>query len=802
MPIDKITVQGVRGIKGPLPVLLGGESLLLHGDNGTGKSSLERALRWALMGAEEPSDSNADDEARYRRHVRVAPDYPSVDVEFVDGSSISVQPGTVTASGNGAAIREACRKARPFLRRAELLDVLTSKPTDRFQYLESFLGLDQADQLIKDLGDQRSAIGGRATQVRGKIDAILAALALLLPRDYERPLSGAGYAAAATDLAKRLRLLGEDPGDWATQHKRVQDALAALMEGDTPRRRATVEQFRDDARALSAALEPLLLPNLETIANERLEVEGKLTHSEDVALLEHALAHFRREQGATCPVCEQAVDWQGTLRALEQKNAELAEFRRIRTTSHEAAAEWHQKALAFDVLMTRFAATMSGKVGIEEVLTTAPAGTDLLKIQRQADAERLYATLLGIGPARLQAYWITAITRAGDLAVEELKNLPRADDLPQIKMVAGLYERLSSDLPEILFLELDQRNAREDADTVERLLTALRHTRQDVAQETLKAIQGRVAEFYFAIHPRDHEDEATGAPSIEVQRHGKGTAFVRGEFVGKEVRDPQWVYSDGHLDTVGMCIFFALRRYRAELVGDPRIMVLDDIVISIDLSHARRLISLLKEKFSDHQILILTHNGLFAHWCKNLIPGLRRLHIKGWTIDGGPQIGEYGDALSRLTAAIGNGTAKEIGLALMEFLDEWTLEARYAYSVAVPAKYGEEYTLTEIWEPLSSTLKEIGKKLKSDLGGALGALEKLRDVPAVRNGLAAHENDFAREYPRDTMVEIATAGLKLADALYCLKCRQFVVPVPIRTKPSMMHCPKHHKQYVHAQRDD
>ncbi len=88
---------------------------------------------------------------------------------------------------------------------------------------------------------------------------------------------------------------------------------------------------------------------------------------------------------------------------------------------------------------------------------------------------------IGIGPARLHEYWRTATTQAGDLAVEELKNLPRADDLPQIKLVAGLYERLSRDLPGIQLLEVDEMNARQDAQAVEKLLTALKHARQDVA---------------------------------------------------------------------------------------------------------------------------------------------------------------------------------------------------------------------------------------------------------------------------------------------------------------------------------
>ncbi len=135
---------------------------------------------------------------------------------------------------------------------------------------------------------------------------------------------------------------------------------------------------------------------------------------------------------------------------------------------------------------------------------------------------------------------------------------------------------------------IDRRGATTDLRITEAL------SRQDVAKETFDSIENQVAEYYFEIHPQGTPDDATGAPSIDVERHGKGTAFVRGRFYGREVKDPQWVYSDGHLDTVGICIFLALRRFRSEQPDDPRLMVLDDIVISIDLGHARRLITLLK----------------------------------------------------------------------------------------------------------------------------------------------------------------------------------------------------------------
>jgi predicted ATPase len=48
MKIQQVEIAGVRGIRSSITLPLEGRSLLLHGDNGTGKSSVERALRWAV----------------------------------------------------------------------------------------------------------------------------------------------------------------------------------------------------------------------------------------------------------------------------------------------------------------------------------------------------------------------------------------------------------------------------------------------------------------------------------------------------------------------------------------------------------------------------------------------------------------------------------------------------------------------------------------------------------------------------------------------------------------------------------
>ena len=534
---------------------------------------------------------------------------------------------------------------------------------------------------------------------------------------------------------------------------------------------------------------------LQRLLKEKVAAEASVSDRASLALLEHAYKHFTAQSERVCPVCHGAIDPDELRSALAARIAAQDNYRTVLASLSKEVLQLHTWCRDIGALAQRVAEE-AGVGGTALDLVTEDRRLIAFALTPAADASAAQAIALSEDPSLLGAAAEAAILEATAKAGAYLRAVPPAFATPALQTAAELFKRLVRDLVQLKLLESELNELASEVTLFDKAIGVLRRARQDVAKETLTAIQGLVTEYYFIIHPRGGDDDETGAPSIQVQRHGKGSAFVRGEFHGKEVKDPQFVYSDGHLDTVGICIFLALRTFRAKQPGDPKVMILDDIIISIDLGHARRLITLLRQAFADHQILMLTHNGLFAYWCKYLMPGLRRLQIKGWSLAGGPLIGDYPTAREDIVDALASGTAKEIAIRLMGLLDEWTAEARYAYAVPVPAKVDERYTLTEIWDPLVKQLKDLGKLMVSDLGGAIPALASLADVTSIRNALGAHDNEFAKEFPRAAMVDVAKAAISLVNSLYCDACGSFVVPSPNKTKPVVMNCSGNHKQYV------
>jgi recombinational DNA repair ATPase RecF len=785
----------VRGIRHTIKLALNGKSLLLHGDNGTGKSSVEWALRWALTGEGEPTnDAVFSNEQSFRRNIGVSPEDPEVLVSFTDGNTVKVNPGRVEATAEADAIRQACRASKPMLRRSELLNVLSSRPGDRFSYFESFLGLEETDSVIRDLAAYRTAVENRRSVLSATVDAALEPFRALLPGQHRSISTHAELLVAASKWAVELGVL--EASSIADVYSELKNRMALATSDEGDRRRAVLSTLRDRAREAKRKIDEIRadLPEL-IIAREGLK--ESLLDALDAGLLRHAIVHFERAANTRCPVCGQDVDGGTLLEALKLRMVFLGRFNGLSDEVQGAIRELHltSKGLVEMVQVTRSA--ISDQARRDDYVLSANDGLTIFAALPLDDHERQLAMVIGVGAASLRVSMARLCDDIIGLIDIEIERIPRAMEVPELQTALVFFQKLARAHAKLSLAEIEAASLATEHQLTQTVLESLRRARQDIARDTLGAIHDLVSEYYFSIHPRK-EDDVTGAPTIDVQRHGKGTAFVRGAFDGRGVKDPTWVYSDGHLDTVGICIFLALRRFRAEEDGDPKIMILDDVIISIDLGHARRLLELLKSGFSDHQIIILTHNGLFAHWCKSILPNLERIQIKTWSLESGPQIGDFVSARERLTESLATGTPKQIALTMMEFLDEWAAEARYEYAVAVPARPGEQYTLTDIWNPLMKVLRGISKQLTPSCDHVVQLIDDVKTVPDIRNSLAAHENAFAKEYPRSTLLEVANGVNKLVDACYCSTCAAFATPTPNRFNPVMMHCPGHHIQYVHA----
>ncbi len=796
MPLDDLQVCAVRGIRHTIQLSLNGRSALVMGDNGTGKTSIVRALQWALRGEHGPMQAAPATEEGFRGHVLEPQDKPFVRVCVTGGGSIEVRPGSVVANDAGAAYREACIRSNSFLLRRQLLEILESRPIDRFRFLESFLDVGQADQVWASLSARAEELTRQVEEVGVRAARLISSVAALLAPPPSDPI--AGWDALATTLRDRARELGAAVGAAAGWAELVpaMDGLRQLAEpAALDARRVSLATAQEVAREMTETVSGGTAAAMLGLEAHRTALAATLTDATILDLLEHARRHFAAGAGSgRCPVCGNAVDRAALLGELERRLGRMRELEQVRAQLRDAASEWERRWGLFLGQCRRIAAGL-GHRSLEEITgrPTPPPSASLLAQPQTADGASFLARLLVSDPVAIEG-WMVALSRfLGDHVRAAQAQLPPASAAPQIRPLLAAFDRAVSEREHILGLESRTALGRRDAARLLSVAEAIRGARQDYARAKFDEIAEAVGRYYNAIHPPEAADEPTGPPTFALRRQREGTAFVRGSFNGAEVADPRWVYSDGHLDTVGICIFLALRRHAATDSRDPRLIVLDDIVLSIDLGHARRLILLLRDEFRDHQVLFLTHSELFAQWYERLVPNLARFRIASWTLEDGPQIGSYTNAIERLERAVSHETTpKVVGQAIQAAMDAWLHEARYVYQLAIPAQRGERYAMGDLWNALCSALRRAYRALGRNGDQELPMLARLADLPSIRNMLAAHENEFAQQFPLTAIRAVATDVLGLLRALYCTACCSYLEPVGDPRQPSLLQCRERH----------
>jgi energy-coupling factor transporter ATP-binding protein EcfA2 len=747
--IDKARITAVRGIRAELTLDLGGRHLLLRGDNGSGKSSIAQALQWALIGALSSSTALPPE---FQRH-KLEGDHSACQVilDLLPKGRIVMKGGKLdeaATDADGHAYVEACVRSNPFLRRDELLGILSDSPGDRFRYFEGFLDQDRVDRMLAALAPLAKQHEVAAKDAESARVRLLASAMTHLP-GAQPPAQGVG------DLISRLVALATSLG-FAANDGAGFDALAPLREalGSTIAKAAGAARRDELGRALERMRTLVPPDHPRSILTPLHEAEQRAAETDLAALLEDALEVVdKRPSLECCPLCEQPVDAADLAARLRTRMAFLVEVRDLKAGATDLGRGWQDFLVSLDGL-ERIAN------GEPATRSSYPSGRALLDQLDQSGGDTLAARVL----QRIEALRL-ALTTEHDSIPNEL----RAAEIE--KLAAGIDATLAT-------RAALERSEAEHA----RHTTAARHlravekavgdARKDVAADILKSIGALVATYYERIHPRDAADEVTGAPRIKVKRHGAGTAHVFGLFNEEEIADPRLVYSDGHLDTVGICIFLALRK-RAE--GKAKLLVLDDIVLSIDMGHAHRLIDLLSDEFGDHQIILLSHNELLMRICRERFSNARRLEIHSWTLERGPRIVGHVSGIERLRTQLDeSGSAGTVANAMGPVIDDLLKAACPAFEVSIPSTRTRGLTIDERWGPLKKKLVETAKA--GAVPDLTAILEKIGSPSFFRNALGAHSNDWALDATLGQLQRVAAGVLELVGALQCATCNTVVHP--------------------------
>jgi hypothetical protein len=645
--LQRLDICSFRGIR-ELSLAFDGGSIVLGGGNGTGKSACVDAIELLYAGSVSSlSGTQGLSLKQHGAHIHARFDDAKVSAAFTDPDE------TVTRHLSGRLdvpaeirghIEEGSRLAF-ILRRAQVQQFIHAKPADRYRSMADLIGAEALDRTELGLKRARDVLERQLGELQARLAQVETQVAAL---PAETPSDDALLAAANGELehlgATAYHL--DDLIDVASVREAV---LRQVSAGKPDPRMQARAQLREELRR------GIGQTHLRQSADVYLELGGSTPGGasarsvELLQLLRRGRDYLHVAHAGQCPLCERAVDERRLLERLIERVAELEEVslhdQRMRQAQEElgrAAQDTASRVRALTQLQTDAGMRGPGRpvVDATSMLTESMRAGAPVEIR---DMTKRVLHAVGQWDAWAEEI-VEAIEAELTLDDEGTPEHRQAYDvlgiLEQLMARRAAAERGRQELDR-LTVEQDRLNAeifRQDrilriADTTYQTFNRVKNAE---IQRVYDGLRTDLARMYDFLHP----GEGHGAVAIAMDPRKRGSSELKMDFYDRDDEDPRAFASEGHLDSLGLCIFLAFAR---RFNGDWPLLVLDDVVASVDAGHKRRIAQLLFQEFGERQLFITTQD---SRWFLDLQRAqeetgrgdARSLIIESWSVEGGPKL--------------------------------------------------------------------------------------------------------------------------------------------------------------------
>lgn len=635
--VNSIRIREFRGIR-DLTLDFEGKNFAICGPNGTGKSGVVDALEFALTGNVSRLSGEGKGEISLKQHgphvdrrndpakacVTIKITIPSLNKTAAVERSVktpAVVHVTPTDPSVLAVLEQVALHPEIVLSRRELIRYVLATPGKRAEEVQALLHLDRVEQvrvvlqkIANSCTRQLVPLGIASAQSR---ENLLRALNI-------SELTNEKVLAAAN--AQR-RLIGLPALADLSETISLKDGMATVDSAKTSRipKHLALEDIQVAREALTEITNDLTVTRVVEVTDDLNALATDPAIAASVKRENFYIGGLELIEADACPFCDTGWDIGELKKHVQVKIDHLADVSRKRAVIEKKIAplivSFQKVKLAMDALISY------------AQLVTPPVG---------CDAVRDYSSHCATVAQRLAAFLPLTETLAvlhnvpivPEAVLDAIAKLEKAIDvLPEPTKQDAAREWLTV-VQERLDIWRDamrkQKVAKEQADRARKISDVYATTSDTVLTEIYTAVEKDFASLYGFIN-RDDEDKfkAQLIPS-------RGKLGFDVDFYGRGFFPPGAYHSEGHQDSMGVCLYLALMRH---LQGDTfTLAVLDDVLMSVDSGHRREVCTLLKREFPNTQFIMTTHDPIWLrHMRTEGLTGSRcAIQFRGWNVDYGP----------------------------------------------------------------------------------------------------------------------------------------------------------------------
>ncbi|HYC50251.1 MAG TPA: AAA family ATPase [Gemmatimonadaceae bacterium] len=769
--IKRLYPKHCRGIVDGPALEFGTGGLILCGDNGTGKSSYIDALEKVLTGRCSSLDTGDLGISWAKQGANLLSKAgPEVELVLFDGgkeSTITLDTDRAKLSKQLRAWLAAACKHSFLLRRRSMLRFVESKPADRYKAIEEFLNLQEFQRVESRLRGAKDHFATLVSSETGKARQVEQTLRNGLGLPGTSALDEPSVVAKLSSVLAAASM--SELESVSALPQRVRDLDAAIAElGNTEvlqRLYGLLQLCRDLPDGSSAAEARQAYGQAQVL---RDEIAAHVVGHFNGDVLQGALAWLREDELSSCPVCEQPVrepEFSERIAARLAENARLLaaedELRRAREAFVVSVGEWLDRLKA---LKEKWKEVAGG-----DFPASAQALGELCKRLKREHRTAQNGEVVGADLSEWDTHDLAAV-RSLLIAETEaaLRDKPTTERHRALLSARALLGSVEVQWP--LWRELLEQARESDglAKQFSRLVDHAEAARKSTVQSLMERVAAVANEYYQRIHP----NEKLGNPRLKITQRGTASIALESEFHG-EVGDPRGRYSEGHVDSLGLCLFLAIRRLHHTQEKDFALLVLDDVLHSVDGDHRSATAKLIFDEFRDHQIVVTTHDRMWFENLKVASKGreARQYRFAGWALGTGPQFGDHLSDYEWLQSKAGAAAIPADRVIKAGRLLEETLQNLCdRLSVAVPFRLRGDYSIDPLWSGFRAAA-EKNQGFASVAGPTIKEIEELRQL---RNWTGAHWNVWAQLLSDSEATAFADAVVRLRRFVYCEDCDRFV----------------------------
>ncbi|MCK9236003.1 MAG: hypothetical protein M0Q41_12390 [Bacteroidales bacterium] len=747
--IKSISIAGIRGIKDSVSLPLNEKSVLLYGDNGTGKSSISDAIEWFYTDkVSHLSGSEIDLKDALRNSYQKDNDTASIAISYnrnvIDATkNLFSKRGKLTSElSNSSDDFEkyyfASQSENLLLRYQFLRDFIDQTKGDKLKYLSDIIGFSEVtktkDILRKTFNSIKSEIKTQnfEAQINNEKQTLIAKIGAAVSQEnnlFEKineiiePLQTGITVNSIEDINKVLNHIKKPAiTKQITELQFLENTNKALstlkseisfIDEEYQKYFSEFNKIAEDVQSIMQIFLAELLKSGETVISKKY-------HKED-----------------NCPLC------------LQEKNLE-----ELKTDIHRRLKEIEEsskKKVAFD----------TAKKSVSDIITERlkrlelTSNNALLNEQENEGIKKAISNL----STKLTEYQKIANEKvtSGNKLPANITLLLTEDDFKIQEQITARFEALQTAIKndkstelyanisaakdaflKIKRFEKDKSKLEHQKNSFELIYNEFVKRQKEGLESFINTFSSYINGFYQYMNP-DEQFHEIRIVTIGEEDELNGIT-IEYKYNDVWVSPPQKYFSESHLNCFGISFFLAsVIAFNKE----NKFIVLDDVISSFDSTHRKRFADLLFEKFSEYQFILLTHE---AEWFSYVQQLAKR---KGWTIGEikwtetkGAHLEEKPNDLKEfIERELANSSVETLGNPIRKYLEAKLKDIALNLDVKVSFRLNDVNEKRMPDELLNELKSKINKNGGQDIKAKVPIIERVANSSLLGN-LLSHDNPF------------------------------------------------------------